>query len=61
MLTKYIKEMIRAPFDVAGNLYKYRQILRQMIISELKGRFAGSIGGLLWNFVNPVLMLIVYL
>lgn len=61
MLTKYIKEMIRAPFEVAGNLYRYRQILRQMIISELKGRFAGSIGGLLWNFVNPVLMLIVYL
>lgn len=61
MFTKYIKEMLRAPFEISGNIYKYRQILRQMIISELKGRFAGSIGGLLWNFVNPVLMLIVYL
>lgn len=32
-----------------------------MVIAEIKGRFAGSVGGFLWNFVHPVLMLTVYL
>lgn len=28
---------------------------------EIKGRFAGSMGGMLWNFIHPLIMLIVYL
>jgi len=32
-----------------------------MVIREVKGRFAGSAGGLLWHFINPILMLIIYL
>jgi lipopolysaccharide transport system permease protein len=32
-----------------------------MVIREIKGRFAGSMGGLLWNFIHPLLMLVVYL
>ena len=36
-------------------------MLVQMISIEIKGRFAGSFGGLFWHFIHPVLMLIVYL
>lgn len=32
-----------------------------MVVNEIKGRFAGSFGGLLWHFIHPVLMLLVYL
>lgn len=32
-----------------------------MVVAEIKGRFAGSVGGFLWNFVHPILMLTVYL
>lgn len=53
--------MALAPLVVARNLYLYRYILSQMVMREIKGRFAGSIGGLLWNFVQPVLMLVIYL
>lgn len=61
MRLKYFRELVLSPVAVVKNIYHYKQILRQMVISELKGRFAGSVGGLLWNFVHPVLMLLVYL
>ena len=58
---KYFKEMIQSFIVVLKNLYNSRHIIRQMVITEIKGKFAGSIGGLLWNFLQPVLMLLVYL
>lgn len=61
MILKYLRELFLSPVTVVRNIYHYKQILRQMVINELKGRFAGSIGGLLWNFAHPVLMLVVYL
>lgn len=61
MKLRYIKELLHLPVIVTRNIYRYKQMLGQMVINELKGRFAGSIGGLLWNFVHPVLMLLVYL
>ena len=32
-----------------------------MVIREIKGRFAGSSAGLLWNFIHPLVMLGVFL
>jgi len=61
MILKYLRELYRAPFDTIKNLFLYRHLLIQMIKREIKGRFAGSMGGLLWNFIHPVLMLVVYL
>ena len=58
---KYFKEMLISPFIIIKNLYIYRHILVQMVVREIKGRFAGSMGGLIWNFVHPILMLICYL
>lgn len=58
---KYFREIRRAPLEIAKNLYQYRHILMQMVAREVKGRFAGSVGGMLWNFAHPILMLIVYL
>lgn len=61
MSLKYLREMKKAPFEIIRNLYQYRHILMQMVIREIKGRFAGSVGGILWNFAHPIFMLIVYL
>jgi lipopolysaccharide transport system permease protein len=61
MRLKYFKEMVKAPIEVMQNLYIYRHILFQMVIREIKGRFAGSMGGILWNFIQPIVMLISYL
>jgi lipopolysaccharide transport system permease protein len=61
MLVRYSKEMLRSPFDVLANLYRYRHILMQMVVREIKGRFAGSMGGLFWHFAHPLLLLVVYI
>ncbi len=61
MFQNYCKELIASPLIVFRNFVQNRHILLQMIKTEIKGRFAGSIGGLLWHFIHPVFMLLVYL
>ncbi|HNC04161.1 MAG TPA: hypothetical protein PLY05_12505, partial [Agitococcus sp.] len=39
---------------------KHRQLIFQMIQREVVGRYKGSVVGLGWSFLNPVLMLTVY-
>jgi len=61
IIIKYFKEILTSPFHVIKNFFIYRHLLLQMVTREIKGRFAGSMGGLLWNFIHPILMLVVYL
>lgn len=41
-------------------LYKYREMLNNMVRKDLRTRYKGSILGFLWTFINPLLQLIVY-
>jgi lipopolysaccharide transport system permease protein len=41
-------------------LWRNRQLIIQMTMREVVGRYRGSVMGLLWSFFNPVLMLAVY-
>lgn len=56
-----IKEIAASTFDTIRNIFAFRHILFQLVVREIKGRFVGSIGGLLWHFINPILTLIIYL
>ncbi len=40
--------------------WKHRALIVQMVRREVVGRYRGSMMGLLWSFLNPVLMLAVY-
>ena len=40
--------------------WKHRSLIAQMVKREVVGRYRGSVMGLLWSFLNPLLMLIVY-
>jgi lipopolysaccharide transport system permease protein len=42
------------------SLWRNRQLIRQMTRREVIGRYKGSVMGLLWSFLNPVFMLVVY-
>lgn len=42
------------------NLYEYRQLLKSNVIKEIRGKYKGSFLGVLWSFVNPLLMALVY-
>lgn len=46
--------------SLARSLWQHRQLIRQMAWREVIGRYKGSIMGLFWSFIHPVLMLAVY-
>lgn len=46
--------------QIFGELYAYREMLRNLVKRDLRTRYKGSILGFLWTFVNPLLQLVVY-
>ena len=42
------------------SLYQYRELLKSNIKKEIRGKYKGSFLGVLWSFVNPLLMTLVY-
>ncbi len=47
-------------FDIFLSAWQHYPLILQMIKREVIGRYRGSFLGLLWSFVNPILMLTVY-
>ena len=39
----------------------HRQLLKQFVVRDIKGRFAGSAAGILWAVMNPLATIVVYL
>ena len=48
------------PVRIVVHLWKYRDLIRQLTWREVVGRYKGSIVGLGWSFIQPVIMLCVY-
>lgn len=46
--------------ELLNNLYAYRQLLKSNVQKEIRGKYKGSFLGVLWSFVNPLLMTLVY-
>ncbi|MCD6707120.1 MAG: ABC transporter permease [Thiobacillus sp.] len=46
--------------SLLASLWRNRQLTLQMTKREVVGRYKGSAMGLLWSFLNPVFMLVVY-
>jgi len=41
-------------------IYNYRELLKSNIKKEIRGKYKGSFLGILWSFINPLLMTLVY-
>lgn len=41
-------------------LYAYRELLKTNIQKEIRGKYKGSLLGVLWSFINPLLQVAVY-
>ena len=41
-------------------IFRYRSLLRVLTAREVKGRYRGSVLGILWTFMNPLLLMLVY-
>ena len=46
--------------ETINNLYNYRQLLKSNVKKDIRGKYKGSFLGILWSFVNPLLMTLVY-
>lgn len=46
--------------SLLSGLWSHRHLIAQMTRREIVGRYKGSVMGLLWSFLNPVLMLVIY-
>ena len=42
------------------NLYQYRELLKTNVKKEIRGKYKGCFLGVLWSFLNPLLMVLVY-
>ena len=61
MSINFIREFFSSPVVIINNILTYKHLVIQMIKQDIRGRFAGTAGGVLWNLVDPVAKLLVYL
>jgi ABC-2 type transport system permease protein len=45
---------------VVRNLYEYRELLKNLVLKDIKLKYRGSVFGFLWSLANPLLMMVVY-
>ncbi len=43
-----------------GELLRYRELVRNLVIRDLKARYKNSVLGFLWSLLNPLLMMVVF-
>ena len=43
-----------------GELYRYRELVRQLVLRDLKARYKNSVLGFLWSLLNPLGMMLVF-
>ena len=46
--------------EAARQIYRYRSLLWNLTVREIKARYRGSVLGFLWSLANPLLLLAVY-
>jgi lipopolysaccharide transport system permease protein len=43
-----------------AELYQYRELMKNLVIRDLKVRYRNSVLGILWSLLNPILMTVVF-
>lgn len=54
---------LRTFFDVAGlvrNLARHKELIQVMAWRDFSARYRGSIGGLFWSIIQPLVMMVIY-
>jgi ABC-type polysaccharide/polyol phosphate export permease len=41
-------------------IYTYRSMIRAMALREIQARYIGTLGGLAWSIINPLMFILVY-
>lgn len=48
------------PLHLVRSFWHQRELIHQFTRREIEGRYRGSVLGLLWSFINPLIMLLIY-
>ncbi|MDQ0890940.1 lipopolysaccharide transport system permease protein [Paenibacillus sp. V4I9] len=48
------------PLNIFKNLWNHRELIKSFAKREVLSKYKGSFLGIMWSFINPLLMLIVY-
>src|SRR5688572_20564140 len=49
-----------SPREMAASLWRHRELTGALVRREVIGRYRGSVMGLAWSFLNPLLMLAIF-
>jgi ABC-type polysaccharide/polyol phosphate export permease len=55
-----VNSLVYRVFERTRELYRYRVLVDVLIRRELKARYRGTVLGFLWSFVNPVILMGLY-
>ncbi len=47
-------------FNFLRKVYRYKAMIWAMSIREVQSRYIGTVGGMLWSIINPLMMILVY-
>lgn len=42
------------------DIYNYRELLKTSVKKDIRGKYKGSLLGVLWSFINPLLQVLIY-
>ena len=56
----YLRLLAWAMFEMLRELYAYKSMVYNLVRRDLRGRYKGSLLGMLWNFILPLMQIIVY-
>jgi lipopolysaccharide transport system permease protein/teichoic acid transport system permease protein len=51
---------ISSAFNFVKRIYTFRSVISAMAIQEIKRRYAGTIGGIAWSVIHPLLLILVF-
>ena len=60
LASKFGQWRLLHPFIMLHSLWNYRDLIRQLIKREVGQRYRGSYLGVLWSFITPLIMLLIY-
>jgi lipopolysaccharide transport system permease protein len=58
--TQPLQERLTGTARRLGELWRYRPLIRNLVVSEVKARYKNSILGFVWSLLNPLGMMLVF-